>query len=93
MANLKNVTLTTSPKLWQRVESEVDDHSGTTEPMSISFILTEPRLSRRPVFAATKWIQVRNLFSGKLHYIQQIQSDVEIIDIIDKIDMSPFLPD
>ena len=28
---------------------------------------------------------------GELDYIQQIQSDVETIDTIDEIDMSPFV--
>ena len=58
-----------SPKLRQRLETEVDDHSGTTTPMPTSFILTESRLERPPIFDATKWIQVRNPFSGKLDFI------------------------
>ena len=52
--------------------------------------MTESRLARPPIFA-TKWIQVKNPFSGELDYIQQIQSDVETIDTIDEIDMSPFV--
>jgi len=53
-----------SPKLRKRLETEVDNHSGTTQPMPTSFILTESRLLRPPIFAATKWIQVKNPFSG-----------------------------
>ena len=69
----------------------MDNHSGTTQPMPTSFILTESRLPRPPIFAATKWIQVKNLFSGELDYIQQIHSDVETINTIDEIDISPFV--
>ena len=73
------------------METEVDNHSGTTQKMPTSFILTESRLARPRIFAATKWIQVRNPLSEELDYIQQMQSDVETIDTIDEIGMSPFV--
>jgi len=53
-----------NPKLWKRLETEVDNHSGTTEPMPTSFILTGSLETRPPIFAAMKGIQVRNPLSG-----------------------------
>ena len=44
---------------------EVDDHSGTSEPMAVSLILAVNRKPRPPIFATTKWIQARNPFSGE----------------------------
>ena len=38
-----------------------------------------------------KWIQVRNPLSGEQEYIKQIQSDVEVIDTIDEIDVNPYV--
>ena len=50
----------------RRLETEVDDHSGTTEPFPVSFIAVGTRTPRQPILAATKWIQVWNPFSGSL---------------------------
>ena len=64
-----------APKLRQRLETEVDDHSGTTEPLPVSFTVVSPKTPRPPIFAATKWIQVKNPFSEEWDYIKQIQSE------------------
>ena len=53
-----------APKLRQRLETEFDDHSGTTEPLPVSFTVVGPQTPRPAIFAATKWIQVKNPFSG-----------------------------
>jgi len=45
--------------------------------------------TKTTIFAATKWIQARNPFSGEQEYIKHLQSDVEIIDTIDEIDINP----
>jgi len=76
------------PKLRQRVETNADDHSGSTEP--ISFILASKRKPKPTIFATPKWIQERNSLSGEQEYIQQIQSDVEVVDTIDEIDVNPY---
>jgi hypothetical protein len=81
----------TTPKLQQRLETEVDDHSGTTELLPVSFMAVGPRIPRPPQFAATKWIQVQNPFSGELDYIKQIQSKGETIDTIDEIDINSYI--
>ena len=75
----------------QRLETEVDDHSGTTEPLTVSFMVVGPRTPRPPIFAATEWIQVKNPFSGEHDNIKQLQSEVETIDTIDEIDVNPFV--
>jgi len=79
------------PKLRQSVETNADDHFGSTEPMPISFILASKRKPKPPIFAATKWIQVRNPLSREQEYIKQIQSDVEVVDTIDEIDVDPYV--
>ena len=70
---------------------EVDDHAGTTEPLPISFTVVGPQTPRPPIFTATKWIEVKNPFSGEWDYIKQIQSEVETIDTIDEIDINPYV--
>ena len=67
----------------------MDYHSGSTEPTPISYILATKRKPKPIIFAATKWIQVRNPFSGEKEYIKQMQSGMEIIDTIDEIDANP----
>ena len=59
--------------------------------MPISFILATKRKPKPPIFPTTKWIQVRNPFSGAQEYIKQLQSDVEIIDTIDEIDVNLYV--
>ena len=59
--------------------------------MPTSFILTGPREPRPPIFAATKWTQERNPFSGDQEHIKQIKSEVETIDTVDEIDINPFV--
>ena len=82
-------------KITTTVGNNVNDHSGTTESMPTSFILTGPRETRPPRFNTMKWSQVRNPYSGEKVYIKQIQSEVEVETIdatdIDKIDINPFV--
>ena len=55
------------------------------------FILASKRKPKPPIFAATKWIQVRNPLSREQEYIKQIQSDVVVVVTIDEIDVDPYV--
>ena len=71
----------------QNYETEVNDHSGTTEPLSVSFMevgLQTPRPHIRH--------HKIDSFSKELDYIKQIQSEVETIDTIDEIDVYSYVP-
>ena len=54
-----------------------DDHTGTTEPVSIAYIIAIKQTPKPPIIAATKSVQSRNPMPGELEYIKQIESDVE----------------
>ena len=53
-----------APKLRQRIEKNVDDHIGTTEPVSIANILAIKRAPKPP--NVMKWVQSQNPTSGEL---------------------------
>jgi hypothetical protein len=77
------------PKIRSGKQQDTDDNDGTTEPISIAYILTAPR--PRPIFAAAKWVSHINPVTGIAEYIRVIQSEPEIIDTIDEIDTSPYV--
>ena len=92
-ANLRKryETYSRAPKLCQRLETSKDDHTGTTDPVSIANIIAIKQTPKPPIIAAKKWVQSRNPISGDLEYIKLIQSDVKIIDTIDEIDTNPYV--
>ena len=48
-------TYSRAPKLRQRIETNKDDHAGTTEPVPIANIIAIKRTPKPPIFAVTKW--------------------------------------
>ena len=67
-------TYSRAPKLRQRIETDTDtdDHTGTTAPVSITNIIAIKRTPKPPVIAATKWVQSRNPTSEELEWIKLI---------------------
>ena len=92
-ANLRKryQTYSRAPKLHQRIETSTDDHTGSSDPVSIANIIAIKHTPKPAIIAATKWVQPRNPTSGELEYIKLMQSDVEIIDTIDEIDTNPYV--
>ena len=66
-------------KLWQRLETEADDNHRAVVSL-VYFGST--RKPRPPIFAASKWIHVRNLFSVEQESIKKLHCEVETIDTI-----------
>ena len=62
-----------APKLLQRLQTNTDDHTGTTEldtePVSIANVIAIKRMPKSSIIAATKWVQSRNPTSGELESI------------------------
>ena len=61
-----------APKLRQCLETNTDDHTGTTEPVSIANVIAIKRTPKPPIIAATKWVQSRNPTPGE--YIPILES-------------------
>ena len=66
MANLRKryQTYARAPKRRQRLETSKDDHTGTTDPVSIANIIAIIQTPRSPIIAATKWFNHETIYPG-----------------------------
>jgi hypothetical protein len=82
---------TKAPKLRQRILAADDSDALATVPISIAHIVAEPAPVKPPIFAVAKWVLATNPMNGEQEYVRLLQKDVDVVETIDEIDMSPYV--